>query len=155
MDVELGRRLAGRGEAERCVERCGCGEERAGVDEAEGRGREGGRQVWADEGVEGDGGGGARVGDGEGEVGEGGREADYEGEGGDGERRGGGCHCCLVRDSNAAGRRAHGGFVLSVVKFGTAQGIGCGIWSSSRRRARESFIGAGPITLIALHHLVI
>lgn len=94
MDVELGGRLAGRGEAERCVERCGWGEERAGVDEAEGRGREGGRQVWADEGVEGDGVGGARVGDGEGEVGEGGREADYEGEGGDGGRKGGGFHCC-------------------------------------------------------------
>lgn len=66
MDVELGGGFAGRGEAEGGVEGGGRREESASVDEAEGRGGEGGWQVWADEGVEGEWGGGARGGDGEG-----------------------------------------------------------------------------------------
>lgn len=92
VDVELGGGFAGRGEPERCVEGGVWGEERAGVYKAEGRGGEGGWQVWADEGVERDGGGGAGGGDAEREVGEGGCEADYEGERWDGGRSGGGRH---------------------------------------------------------------
>lgn len=42
MDVELRGGFAGRGEPERCLQGCGGGEERAGVDEAEGGGGEGG-----------------------------------------------------------------------------------------------------------------
>ncbi len=43
VDVEVGGGFAGRGESEGCVERCVRGEERAGVDEAEGAGGEGWR----------------------------------------------------------------------------------------------------------------
>lgn len=95
VDVEPGGRFAGRGEPERGVEGRVGGQERAGVDEAEGAGGERGRQVWADEGFERGRGGGAGGGDGEGQVGEGGREADYEGEGWDGGWWRGGRHCCL------------------------------------------------------------
>ena len=65
VDVELGGRFARRGEPERGLEGRGGGEERAGVDEAEGAGGEGWGQVWPDEGFEPEWGGEAGGGDGE------------------------------------------------------------------------------------------